>query len=288
MRGKLPSRIYVALVIAVGSALLAWMVAVKGPDILGRADWGLVLLGIAVLVGELAPIRLDRDEGEVAPSTTFTFALVLAYGAPAAAVAQAVGSFVSDTAHRKPLIRIAFNVAQYTIAIAVAASVYDALSSREPGGDFGLGELLAVACAGAAFFAVNTGAVAIAMWLTAGIRVRDQISSDLVPESVTEAILIGLAPLAVVAAEKNGWLLPLLVLPLVAVQRAGRHARLSQHLALHDALTGLPNRTRRADRLSHALSIRARRGGTLALLLLDLDRFKAINEIGRASCRERV
>jgi diguanylate cyclase (GGDEF)-like protein len=50
------------------------------------------------------------------------------------------------------------------------------------------------------------------------------------------------------------------------------------HLAHHDALTGLPNRTLLDDRLSHALSLVARNGGALAVLALDLDRFKAIND----------
>lgn len=51
----------------------------------------------------------------------------------------------------------------------------------------------------------------------------------------------------------------------------------AQHLAFHDPLTGLPNRALFRDRLDHSLS-RARRGEPLAILLLDLDRFKRIND----------
>src|SRR5437763_1258043 len=48
--------------------------------------------------------------------------------------------------------------------------------------------------------------------------------------------------------------------------------------ALHDPLTGLPNRTLLADRLDQALAASRRRGRSVGLLLMDLDRFKEIND----------
>lgn len=50
------------------------------------------------------------------------------------------------------------------------------------------------------------------------------------------------------------------------------------HDALHDALTGLPNRTLLADRFEQALRAGTRTSSTTALLLIDLDRFKEVND----------
>lgn len=67
-----------------------------------------------------------------------------------------------------------------------------------------------------------------------------------------------------------------------ALERSQQHVleegRRLDHLAHHDALTGLPNRLLLEARLNHALQ-QARRGGRqIAVLFLDLDRFKQIND----------
>ena len=56
------------------------------------------------------------------------------------------------------------------------------------------------------------------------------------------------------------------------------------HQAHHDALTGLPNRLLFQDRLAHAIAQAARHGTQVAVLYMDLDRFKHINDtLGHAS-----
>jgi diguanylate cyclase (GGDEF)-like protein/PAS domain S-box-containing protein len=63
----------------------------------------------------------------------------------------------------------------------------------------------------------------------------------------------------------------------VAVDRAAAEDRL-EYQAFHDPLTGLPNRTLLLDRLGQALLRLARSPGEVAVLFLDVDRFKVIND----------
>jgi diguanylate cyclase (GGDEF)-like protein/PAS domain S-box-containing protein len=51
-----------------------------------------------------------------------------------------------------------------------------------------------------------------------------------------------------------------------------------QHMATHDPLTGLPNRYLMTDRLSHTVAQSARTGSVFAVLFLDIDDFKSIND----------
>lgn len=68
-----------------------------------------------------------------------------------------------------------------------------------------------------------------------------------------------------------------------AVERKQLHARL-QHTAQYDELTDLPNRRLLYDRLEIALARARRKQGRLALLYLDLDRFKHVNDaLGHAA-----
>ena len=67
----------------------------------------------------------------------------------------------------------------------------------------------------------------------------------------------------------------------IAIERK-RAEDLLAHQALHDPLTGAPNRMLLLERLAHAISMIERRGRHVAVLFCDLDRFKVVNDaLGR-------
>jgi diguanylate cyclase (GGDEF)-like protein len=63
----------------------------------------------------------------------------------------------------------------------------------------------------------------------------------------------------------------------IAIEHQALLERLA-HQSLYDPLTSLPNRTLMDDRLQHALARARRDGAQIGLFLIDIDRFKAIND----------
>ena len=75
-------------------------------------------------------------------------------------------------------------------------------------------------------------------------------------------------------------LLYLVLFPIVAraSRKLRRHAETSHHQALHDDLTGVANRRQLLRRLEHEIKSASAVERSFALLMLDLDRFKEVND----------
>jgi diguanylate cyclase len=91
-------------------------------------------------------------------------------------------------------------------------------------------------------------------------------------------VLLTLLPVAMVIARRDTPVLPLLFLPLIAAYQSIRHSRASELQALHDDLTGLPNRRSFQARSQSAIRHAEKNAERVAVMILDLDRFKEIND----------
>jgi len=103
-------------------------------------------------------------------------------------------------------------------------------------------------------------------------------------------IYLPFAPVEHSFAASDRAMLELLVLCLVGLwlalaaiswsvtRRLRRSADVNEYLALHDALTGLPNRALFGDRATHAIAAARRAQETVGIASIDLDRFKEVND----------
>jgi diguanylate cyclase (GGDEF)-like protein len=277
-----PLNSYVTAVIAIG--------AVCGIGIVvdGVGDFSLVLtpeiglFALCALIGDCLPLKVFTRgaEGEITTSTCFAFAALLAAGPVAALLALVAANLIVDVYRRKAAQKVAFNIAQYAISVA-AAGVVLKLTTELPRADAPHmlpSDLFGVLLAVAAFFVVNSVVVATVIALVQRTKVLRYLVQDLFNQVATGGLLLGLAPVVLLAADFFLPAIALLFLPLYAVHRGGRDAIAKQHQALHDALTGLPNRELFRDRIDQAVSTSRRDGDSAVVMIMDLDHFKEIND----------
>jgi diguanylate cyclase (GGDEF)-like protein len=276
---------YAGTIFVVGAVLLVAVCVVELPriDWLSNHMWASYLLTGLLFGGELQRLRVVRRDGDtdrLTVSSTFAVALVLIGPLSLALLAQVAATALDDVRRRRPPLVIAFNLGQYTLTLVAVRLVFTLPQGHSPFGvDLPHGSIAlwpAVASA-IAYFVLNNLIVGGVVALDSGQPLRAVLREDLRIQGLDSAILLGLAPITALISTRELALVPLIVLPLLGVQRNAWIAAQRQHEALHDELTGLPNRTLFRVRADCALQAAAERD-RFAIMLVDLDHFKEVND----------
>lgn len=259
-------------------------------------DHGLVFIALTAMVvlGDLAPLwapRRDRD-GLVPVSPIFALAMLLRVGAAPAAVVAVGSSLIAGLTRGQHRLAVRFSMAQRAVSVLAGAAMLWAGSGEALGAPLPITwtTLPAVLTGCAVFIAASLLLTSVATALTARDSYGPQaarplrlwLRRELTARGRYAGLLLSLAPIVALAAERHVALLLLFALPAVAVSRSIAIAAGRDHQALHDELTGLPNRQLLADRITQAIALAQREGEKTAILVLDLNGFSDVNDtLGR-------
>ncbi|MFV2195954.1 putative bifunctional diguanylate cyclase/phosphodiesterase [Nocardiopsis sp. LOL_012] len=275
---------YTASTMLAGTALLVSASLEIGlAELRGLAAEPLIWVLLCMIVlGELRPVYSPgqpRSSG-TPTSLPFSFAVVVFFGLPVAAVLQSAATAVGGTVRGHAPHRTAFNAAQYTLSLGVTDAVLRLSLPYLLRGPWppAAGELLAMALAGTAYFAVNRILVICAVAMHERVPLAQVLFKGVGRQAYVNAVLLSLAPLVVTAMTHSVLYVPLFAVPLAALHTSALLSVKRDHQANHDELTGLANRKLLTVRAREEISHARQRDGRVGLILLDLDRFKEVND----------
>lgn len=278
----LPAALTGAAGLALGAGLYSAFSGGRALFPAGTAGWALALL-TGLVVGHLVMLGRARWSGGTASGAALTLATLLLYGwVPAGLVSLTVVVLVGAArrnCRREGLLHGAVDI----LAIGAGALVLGAFDRigtvEEPWrpGSWGPGTVPEVVLAAGAYLVVSRG---LLWYLNAprGGGVPTIARTALVRQGLVAIALLGIAPLVCVVADARPVLLPLFVIPLIALDSTLWMARARAEEQLRDPLTGLPNRQWLLERIWTALDDAERIGARSALMLIDLDRFRSVND----------
>ena len=267
-----------------GWAIVALSLDHARPADLRSVGEPLLMIVVIIALSELRPIVMTRLDGNpVSITVAFVFATMYLWGLYPAVLIFAGAVVLSEILQRKALWKLLFNVGQYIISLTAAWLVL-VLAGITPTPNTPHTSLVAadlgwIVGSWVVYHLVNLALVA--GLADEGTSWWEDFSDEFWFYTVSTMAVLALSPLiAIVAvAYPMSWtLLPLILLPLLAVQKAAEMSRQQEHQALHDPLTGLPNRLLLTDRIEQALARSRRSGGEVTVMFLDLDLFKVVND----------
>src|SRR3954468_7343127 len=239
-----------------------------------------LVLALALLASELLPAwltRVDRRDSDLGISSTFAMALVITGPIGFAVGVRVALSLVTGLRNGWSPRRMVTEAARWAFAMALGRLLYAAATHQSVLGaspHMAARHLPWALAAGGLLFVVHRG-LPLGRTLDDVRRHRRQ---QLAFELSTSGLLLAFAPVVVATVSATAWLLPLLLLPIATIQKSAALAAERERQAVHDALTGLPNRALLHERAPAALADAARTGRAVAVMLLDLDHFKEIND----------
>jgi signal transduction histidine kinase len=220
---SLPSAARLLISLVIGSGALAaagWLTAVEGWSSGDAAAWGAIFVATAISERFQLELRHRSEHDDYSLSDAIWTGSLLLVAPSVLATAVVAGVLVGEALHRRPPVKLAFNVGQFALAISVALAVFEALGSPpadEPA------SWLAAAAAMASFQAVSTllvgGIIASAearpvrevlLPVTALVHLAGNVATGILGALVWTAQPLGLPllliPLALTYLAYRGWL----------------------------------------------------------------------------------
>ena len=270
------------------TVVLGWLIFAvaiwRGLGTIGRADSlsALTMCSFLLIGLELLPLVQGRghDPQGVVMSTAFVCALLFMWGPYPAIITVCLAAIASDLRARKDWWKLTFNVGQYSLSVfaghlvMVAAGVTPSLD--HPLRNFEPSDLVWMVSVWAAYFLLN---LLVVVGVTSyGQPFLPAVFEDLGNYATMTFAVLALSPVIVALSLGRWWLLPILLIPLLLLYWVAQMSLAREHEAMHDPLTGLANRTNMDFALARLLETHKLRNQSMGLLLIDLDRFKEVND----------
>jgi diguanylate cyclase (GGDEF)-like protein len=274
------------LLVSIAGAVAAGLIWLQQPPWAGWDGQRVILavVAIALVLGEVRPIPISRGDAstdQITISTTSALMLLITGPIGFAIAVQCAAVLFDDIRGRRSPLKILFNFSQYVLTLMAARAVFALLAGQPfitPYDPFTTSHLGAALAAGIAFFGVNLWMISAVVAIASRQRIVDIVREDFRFQATTSGVLVALAPVGLIAVQASPLLIPLLAMPLLAVHRSARLAIKHEQESLHDPLSGLANRLLFRDRAERALAESTHSGAAVAIMIIDLDHFKEIND----------